>query len=230
MTTKEFSAALGNIDAHYIDEAAAYAPTQKRRHWIKWSALAACLTLILAGGIWGKWLHAPDVSELGDSIASYFIITAHAENGESTELGVASSCFNSSSGKNNIFGVDMPLFHFDVKPSDLNSDEAVYERFDISISYNGTVVTGKDEHIFVAYIFYRGTSQTGGYSIIGWFTEPTDVVITITDKESQMVAEEITVNVTYLPDRQEYELTVVDWMTQSSEQPKKENLPEDSES
>ena len=218
MTTRDFSAALGDIDARYIDEAAAYAPTKKHRPWIKWSALAAGLALILAGGIWGKWLHAPAVSELGDSIASYFIITAHAENGESTELGFASSCFNSSSGKNNIFGVDMPLFHFDVKPSDLKSDEAVYERFDISISYNGIAVTGKDEHIFVAYIFYRGTSQTGGYSIIGWFTEPTDVVITITDKESQAVVEEITVNVTYLPDRQEYELTIVDWMTQSSAQ------------
>ena len=104
-------------------------------------------------------------------------------------------------------------------PSDLKSNEAVYERFDISISYNGTTVnvTDKDEHIMVAYIYSVPSSQSLGYSIFGWFTEPTDVVITITDKESREIVEAITVNVNYLADKQEYELKVTNLTTKYEE-------------
>ena len=111
-----------------------------------------------------------------------------------------------ASQKYNMFGHNIPLFSFDVEPSDLKSNEAVYQRFDISISYNGSPVKNKDEHIMVAYLASAHTSQTYGYTIFGWFTEPTDVVVTITDKESKAVVEEITVNVKYDANLQEYEL------------------------
>ena len=58
----------------------------------------------------------------------------------------------------------------------------------------------------VAYLASAHTSQTYGYTIFGWFTEPTDVIVTITDKESKAVVEEMTVNVKYDANRQEYEL------------------------
>ena len=123
-------------------------------------------------------------------------------------LNASNGAFSSGEPKYNIFGHNKPLFSFDVEPSDLKSNEAVYQRFDISISYNGILVEGKDEHIAVAYIASIHSQQTYGYSIIGWFTEPTDVVVTITDKESREIVETITVNVNYLEDRQEYELKI----------------------
>ena len=209
MTAKEFSNALGNVDESYINEAATYTPKRKKNSWVKWVSIAACLSLIVMGGIFGNLFRSPDAPNVPENnIMSFFMITAHAANGESTNLNVSSSCFNSGEPKYNIFGHNLPTFHFDVEPSNLKSDEAVYERFDISVSYNGTAVGGKDEHVAVAYIYSVQSSQTLGYSIIGWFTEPTDVVVTITDKESKAVVEEITVNVKYDADRQEYELKI----------------------
>ena len=45
-------------------------------------------------------------------------------------------------------------------------------------------------------------------------TEPTDVVVTITDKESRAVVEEISVNVKYDANRQEYELKLTNLDTE----------------
>lgn len=218
MTMKKFSSALGNIGETYIKEAVTYTPKRRKNTWVKWVSIAACLSLIIMGGVFGHLFRSPDTPDKGNNVLSYFVITAQAANGESTELGVADSCFNSGTAQSNIFGVDMPLFHFDVKPSDLKSNEAVYERFDISISYNGTPVKDKDEHVMVAYIYSVPSSQTLGYSLFGWFTEPTDVVVTITDKESREIVETITVNVKYLADKQEYELKVTNLTTKFTEQ------------
>ncbi|MGM9645729.1 MAG: hypothetical protein ACI3XS_03465 [Eubacteriales bacterium] len=218
MTTKKFSNALGNIGDNYINEAANYTAKKKSNAWLKWVSIAACLSLIVMGGFFGNVFRAPDTPDAPENnIMSYFILTAYAANGESTDLTLTDGCLSSVSGQQeNILGVDMPLFHFDVMPSELKSNEAVYQRFDISISYNGTTVTvtDKDEHILVAYIFSIQSSQSLGYSIFGWFTEPTDVVITVTDKESKSVVEEITVNVKYNADRQEYELKITNLDTE----------------
>ena len=173
------------------------------------------------GGVFGNVFRAPDTPDAPENnIMSYFTLTAYAANGESTELYVSDSFFSSGEPKYNMFGHNIPLFSFDVKPSDLKSNEAVYQRFDISISYNGTTVTvtDKDEHILVAYIFSVPSSQSLGYSIFGWFTEPTDVVVTITDKESYEIVETITVNVKYLADKQEYELKITNLDTEYSKQ------------
>ncbi|MBQ5602004.1 MAG: hypothetical protein IIU77_04195 [Clostridia bacterium] len=216
MNTKKFSNALGNIGENYIDEAVTYTQKKKKNTWIKYIAIAACLSLIVMGGVFGSLFRSLDTPDNENNVMSYFMITAHAANGESTELNVSNSCFSSGTPKYNIFGHDMPLFHFDVKPSDLENNEAVYERFDISISYNGTPVVDKDEHIMVGYLVnvHHSTSKAYAYSIIGWFTEPTDVVVTITDKESKAVVEEITVNVKYDANRQEYELKITNLYTE----------------
>ena len=211
MNAKKFSSALGNVDESYINEAINYAQKRKNTAWIKWASMAACLSLIIIGGVLDNVFRTPDTPDIPDDniindIMSYFTITAHAANGETTELNFSSSCLSSSEPKYNVFGHNLPLFSFDVKPSDLKNNESVYQRFDISISYNGSPVKNKDEHIMVAYLASAHTSQTYGYTIFGWFTEPTDVVVTITDKESKAVVEEITVNVKYDANLQEYEL------------------------
>ena len=223
MTTKKFSNALGNIGENYINEAATYSGKRKKETWVKWVSIAACLSLVVAGGIFGNIFNSPDTPD--NTILSYFVITAHAATGETTDLSVASSCFNSvpASECKNLFGVDMPIFNFSVKPSDLKNNEAIYSRFDISIAYNDTVIDtsdgyiDKDEHISIAYIFSVSEGQTCGYSIMGWFTEPTDIIVTIIDKESREVVETITVNVNYNADRQGYNLEVTNLTTKFSE-------------
>lgn len=223
MTSKEFYRELGNIDPEMI-EAAAPKEIVKKKVWKKWVAMAACLTLIISGGIiLSKLFHTPNITPGDTSPAeSYFVITAYAVNGESTELGVADICFNSSGlSKENIFGVDMPLFNFSVQPADLKNNEAIYERFEISVSYNGTVVgmEGKlDEHILIAVEMpIQGVDASWAYAILGWFTEPTDVVVTITDKQSKEVVEKTTVNVRYDADQQAYELKVTNLDTKYAE-------------
>ena len=221
MNTKKFSSALGNVDENYIDEAVNYTPKRKKNTWVKWVSIAACLSLIVLGGIFGNLFRSPDTPDVPENnIMSYFTLTAYAANGESTNLNFSGSCINSGKPKYNLFGHDMPLFHFNVEPSDLKNNEGVYERFDIAISYNGTLVDGKDEHILVGYVanVHRPTSKPYAYSVLGWFKEPTDVIVTITDKESKMVVEEITVNVKFDADRQEYELKITNFDTVYAQQ------------
>ncbi|MGM9643130.1 MAG: hypothetical protein ACI3XI_07975 [Eubacteriales bacterium] len=220
MTTKKFSNALGNISDSYVDEAVNYTPKRKNNIWVKWVSIAACLSLIVMGGILGNLFLFPDTPDVPENnIISYFVITAHAANGDSTELSFGDSCLSSGTPKNSIFGHDMPTFHFDVKPSDLKSNESVYQRFDISISYNGTPVKDKDEHIMVVYLIStQHPDEPWAYSIIGWFTEPTNIVVNILDKESREIVETITVDVNYLADKQEYELKVTDLTTKYVEQ------------
>ena len=217
MTAKKFSNALGGIGEGYIDEAVKYTAKKKSSAWLKWACVAACLLLFVAGGLLGNIFHSPD--DPGHGILSYFVITAQAANGESTNLNVTDSCINWNKPNYSLFGHDTPLFRFDVTPSDLQSNEAIYQRFDISVSYNGTTVTDKDEHISVAYIHSAPSSQTYGYSVFGWFAEPTDVIITVTDKESKEVVEEMTVNVKYDANRQEYALTITKLDTTKESKP-----------
>ena len=215
MKTSRISEAFGNIPEDLVSEAVTYKSASKKKSFIKWGAVAACLCLLVMGGVFGNLFRSHDVPNNGNNILSYFVITAHAANGESTELGIADGCFNSGTSEGNIFGVDMPVFNFSVKPTDLKGNEALYERFDISISYNGNPVKDKDEHVQVAFLIpMQPSDEPWSYSISGWFTEPTDIFVTITDKESKAVVEEITVRVNYDADRQEYELKITNLDTE----------------
>lgn len=212
MTTKKFSGALGNVDEKYVAEATTYTAKRSKHKWVRWVAIAACLSLIVAGGMLGNLFHPSDLPS--NSVASYFVITAYAAEGELSELELSEGFFNSTVSQENVFGVDMPLFEFSVRPSDLKGNEALYSRFDISISYNGVDVNGMDDHIMVGYLIPMPNSDgEWAYSISGWFTEPTDIIVSIMDKESRQIVETITVRVTYLEDRQEYELTITNLNT-----------------
>lgn len=215
MTGENIFKALGGIDPALI---AAAAPGEKakgkKRPWVKWMAAAACLALLATGGILWRWHQTPEKPvETGDRITSYFTITAMAADGEATELGVHSSCFNSGTSKENIFGVDMPLFNFEVRPTDLKNNEVLYQRFDISVSYNGKLAQEKDEHVMVGLVGYRDGPVAWAYFVSGWFTEPTELLIQILDKESRQIVETIAVMVTYHPDRQGYDLEITNLTT-----------------
>ena len=224
MKKENISNALNNIDFDMIEDVYESTKAKKKNTkspWLKWGAIAACLSLVVMGGIFGNLFLSTDTPDVPQkSIISYFVITAYAANGEATELGLADSCFNSAPAQEgNGFGVDMPLFHFSVTPSDLKNNEAIYDRFDISVSYNGSNVKDKDEHISVTYLIpMQNSSEPWSYSITGWFTEPTDILINIVDKESREIVETITVNVKYLADKQEYELELTNLTTLFSEQ------------
>jgi len=210
MTENKLQRAINGIDEKYLQEAATYVKTKKKSVWVKWVSFAACLAVIATGGILIKLLGSLGVPT--DSINSYFVITAHAANEESKDLDMSDNFSNSgflSSGTSqvNIFGHNIPLFNFDVRPSSLKDNETMYARFDVSVYYGGVLVDGKDEHIRVAFVASKNNPLIA-YSVIGWFTEPTDVEIVITDRETQSVVETITLNVRYLSDTEQYELKV----------------------
>ena len=122
MKKENISDALNNIDFDMVEDV--YESTKQKKKsnkslWLKWGAIAACLCLLVTGGILGNMFRSPGTPDVPQkSILSYFVITAHAANGEATELELADSCFNSTPAQQgNGFGVDMPLFHFSVTPS-----------------------------------------------------------------------------------------------------------------
>ena len=215
MTSEQIYRELGGIDPALVAQAAPGEKiTKKRYQWIKWVAAAACLTLMSAGGILWRWQQTPEKPvETGDRVTSYFTITAMAADGEVKDLGVHSSCFNSSASKENVFGVDMPLFNFEVRPTDLKNNEVLYRRFDIAVSYNGKLAQGKDEHVMVGFVGYRDGPAAWAYFVSGWFTEPTELLIQIIDKESRQIVETIAVMVTYHAERQGYDLEITNLTT-----------------
>ena len=218
MTEKNISDALHNVASEYIEEAVNYTAKREKHTWTKWAAVAAGLLIVVMVGILEKDFLSAKLP--GDKKSSSFTVVVYATNGEFTELGLHESCFNSAPPQDgNGFGVDMPLFDFSVRPSDLKADEVTLSRFDIAISYNGKVVKDKDEHISVGVQIPVGNSnEPWAYGITGWFAEPTDISITIMDKESREIVETILVNVNYLADQQEYALKITDWNTLVAEQ------------
>lgn len=51
MNAKKFSDAMSELDSKYIDEALNYKKKAKKPVWVKWGAMAACLCLIVVGGL-----------------------------------------------------------------------------------------------------------------------------------------------------------------------------------
>lgn len=53
MNSRKFSEAMNEIDSKYIEEAILYKSktAQRKPFWIKWGAMAACLYLMLVGGV-----------------------------------------------------------------------------------------------------------------------------------------------------------------------------------
>lgn len=220
MKTPRISEAFGNIPEEFVSEAMTYQRADGKKTYIKWMGIAACLCLIVLGSIFAGHFGSHKTPQNENKISSYFVITAEAANEESTQFNVGDNFRSSPPPEpgDGLFG-GKPLFHFNVMPSDFKNNADVYDLFGISVSYGGTSVTlttKKDEHIAIFFCY----SDKGfiGYTVDGWFTEPTDIVITITDKESMAVVEEITVNVKYDTLQQEYELEITNLETQYPKQ------------
>ncbi len=225
MTNKNIYESLGGLDPALIERAAPAEKVQtiapkkmcrKKSAWIKWLTVAACVCLVITGSVLLGGSFSDDPPD--DDIASGFVITAYAENGELTELGAENSVLSvlsSSVGQNNIFGVDMPLFNFKVRPSGATeSDETLFARYELSVSYNGKVVEGMDEHVMVAYnVYAQGFEGESSFSVTGWFEEPTDITISILETESGEIVQTLFVNVSYMPHKNAYELKYVDLNT-----------------
>lgn len=51
MNTKEFSEAMNEINSRYIEEAVNYKQKAKNPVWFKWGAMAACVCVMVIGGV-----------------------------------------------------------------------------------------------------------------------------------------------------------------------------------
>ena len=170
-------------------------------------AIAASLALMICG--FGLWLALDRDS--AESVESLFAVVARAENGVSTEMNLNDSCFNSGGSGESLFHVDFPLFDFVVTPADRQETGQEFFRYDITVSYNGKVVGPKDDHIMVSFMLpVSGSNAPAGYGIVGWFEEPTNIKISLSDKTSGEMVEELTISVCYLPESQGYALTVTE--------------------
>lgn len=150
----------------------------------------------------------------GQSISSWFVITAQAAEGDWNELDLNEGYFNSGGTNQSIFPADTPLFNFVIKPSDWDNYENEYGKFEVVISYNGKKVESLDDHVvvFTAFPLY-GSNDSYEYHVTGWFEKATDIDITIVDKSTGDVVEEITVNVNPQQGENVYMLTVTNVKT-----------------
>ena len=189
-------------------------PTMRRAHpRMRFIAASLALVLCLVGFF---FLHKPDSSKV--DTFSWFTITAYAADGDLEELKLNDGFFNSGGTGEQLFGVAAPLFRFTVKPANWEESQEVYFGFVITVSYNGKIVDSLNDHVLVAHLIpVPGSDAPYECEIVGWFEEATDIIITISDRETGTLIEEQTVNVCYSPDSQAYQLTVTNIQTHDVE-------------
>ena len=177
---------------------------------LKIAAVTACVSFFILMGIFAFVL--PWFETTSNDNGSYFVLKAYAANGELQELNLFEGTYNSGSSDTNIFGVDQPLFDFRILLTDEMGKRMSIFDVDISIYYNESEadLTG-DKHITVSYMMpIKGNKEPSGYCISGWFEEPTDIIIKISDKKTGVTLESYTLNVCYFSDREEYLLTLIE--------------------
>ena len=210
MNAKQLSEMLGAVNDEYVSEAETYTAPAKRSKWVPWAAVAACLCLAVFASVF--FSRSPEEGP----VTPLFAISVYAENGDMTELIEDQGHFLSSvPSEGNGFGVDMPLFSFKVHPAGSPKTKVPTGRYDISVSYIPVNISSaawkqvdwRDEHVAVSYYL---TKDSWGYSVTGWFTEMTDISVTVTDKETGEIVAKKTVFVNYHPEEQRYMLLVHD--------------------
>ncbi len=183
--------------------------THRKTFFIK--MIAACLTLTL--GVLGIYYHFSPVDP-NRNVSSWFVITAYAEDGDMEELSLNEGFFNSGGSGEALFGVDVPLFNFKIQPTEREEGKEKYARFDISVSYNGKEVGVGDDHVVVSHLIpVPGSNASYEYEVVGWFEDATNITITVTNSDTGILIEELTVHVQPLEDSQTYQLTVIEVKT-----------------
>ena len=179
--------------------------------YFKIAAISACIVLLVMGGFFGI-VNDFLKGSVTNNTESLYIIKAYATNGELVEIDPYEGTYNSGYTGENLFGVDFPIFSFDVIPTALAEGKLI--GFDIEVSVICDDKYNEKEHIAVSYLFLRGGNGTlMGYNILGWFEEPTDITVVLTDKKTQKIIEEITINICYCDDKEAYKLTVIETKT-----------------
>ena len=178
--------------------------------YLKIAATTACICIFILSGIVAFVLPLLETTPSDNS--SYFTLQAYAQNGDLQELNLYEEVLNSGPTTQNIFDTDFPLFSFCITLSDENDNKVSFFDVEISVSYGGKDVTHtKDKHVLVSYMFpAQGYDGPYGFGITGWFEEPTDITILITDVETGDIIEGYTLNVRYLSEREEYVLTLTE--------------------
>ncbi len=210
MTSKNIHKALGGLDPQLVLKAAPSGEHKQvkgqKAAWVKWGAAAACFVLAFSMCI----LPMLDFSESSEP-RSMLSLTVYASDGTENGMEIDQSYLNSSFFDQNIFGKDVPVFEFYVAPVEYGEDGDIFERYDIEISYNGKIADEDDEHIRLLFaVPQEGIYGIGRYGIIGWFDEPTDIIVTLKAKESGETVEKMTVHVSYSEADAAYQMILTD--------------------
>ncbi len=224
MNEKTMLNALGGIDEDLIDKYFEIGEEAKKkkakganRNLIKWGAIAACFVLVLSV-LLVPILNVSDPYEASDH-KFMLALSVYAADGTENSMELNQSFLNSGISGGNIFGKEVPTFEFYVAPVEQGEEGDIFEKYDIEISYNGKVVGGKDEHIILAFVIpAHGVEGVGRYCIIGWFEEATDIFVTLKDKNSGEVIEEMTVNVSYSEEDAAYKMTLTELSAPDTEE------------
>ncbi len=197
---------IGQIDDQTLIETEPYKKTPSSH--VVFRLIAASLAIVLM--VFGfSYLLPKDHSS--QTLSSWFVITAQAAEGDWKELDLNDGFFNSGGTNQSIslFPADVPLFKFVVEPASFDNNESIYSQFSVSVSYNNRTVDSLDDHVVVYNIIpLVGSNGAYGYEVTGWFEETTDVKVTIVDKRTGDLVEEITVNVKPQQGESVYTLTV----------------------
>lgn len=170
MKAKKFSEALGNVREEYVSEAIAYQSKRKRRSWIKWGAMAACLCLMI--GIFQFY-----------SLDNAMTVTAYAYGTEEeiTETGVVMTTGKiSDSGELTghplmffLSGEDIVTVRFSCKNQMINFMDWTEKRDEYGNGQNFTVPYGEDESEYY-------------FLLIDWV--PISTIRELTDHTSSMIS------------------------------------------
>ncbi len=208
MKRKNLSEAMGDLSDRHIEEVMTFAGKQKKTAWVKWGAVAACFTLLLSLFFLPRLL-TPESEREGLG----FVITAYAADGSTNELKPNQNIFSSvvPGQEQNIFGVDMPLFHFVVEPAAWSNIDDLTRGYELDILCNGKPIAEMEDHVWVGVLFTDGPERsTSRYFVTGWFTEPTNLKIRIKNSESGELLETLFVRVTYSEEERAYDLLLTD--------------------
>lgn len=204
---------IGEIDDQTLINAEVSKNRNTKRIVVRLIAASMAIVLMVFGFTYLLPAETP-----GQSISSWFVITAQAAEGDWNELDLNEGYFNSGGANQSIFPADTPLFNFVIKPSDWDNYQNEYEKFEVVISYNGEKVESLDDHVvvFTSFPIY-GSNDSYEYRVTGWFEKATDIDVTIVDKSTGNLVEEITVNVKPQQGENVYMLTVTNVKTHDIE-------------
>lgn len=217
MTEQQIMNALADVKQEHI-LAGLYIQKRKRKiGWIRCATVAAMLLLLI--GVAAIWQGLADKPT--DKAVHFFAITAQAADGEKTNYELNKSYFNSGTFfQTDLFGENRQLFEFALDTTNWTDDPLTmrqyYENFDVTVSYNGQTEENIDQHIAIFHLLdseILTSSATTGYGITGWFEEPTNLEICVTEKQTGALVERIVLHIRYLSEKNGYELTVTEYET-----------------